>query len=89
MKNKKSNAPVTEEKTEIYVYVGPTVRGVLQSGTIYRGKKADIIGTLAEKYPQIEKLTVKSSETAEARRKIQNGEGIISLAYKTLSEKMF
>ena len=88
MKNKK-NAPVTEEKTEIYVYIGPTVRGVLQSGTVYRGKKSDIIGKIAEKYPQIERLTVKSSELAEARRKIQNGEGIIALAYKTLSEKMY
>lgn len=88
MKNKK-NAPVTEEKTEIYVYIGPTVRGVLQSGTVYRGKKSDIIGKIAEKYPQIEKLTVKSSALADARRKIQNGEGIIALAYKTLSEKMY
>ena len=88
MKNKK-NAPVTEEKTEIYVYIGPTVRGVLQSGTVYRGKKSDIIGKIAEKYPQIEKLTVKSSELADARRKIQSGEGIIALAYKALSEKMY
>lgn len=87
MISKKSKNPVNENG--IYVYIGPTVRGVLQSGTVYRGKKSDIIGKVAEKYPQIEKLTVKSSELAEARRKIQNGEGIIALAYKTLSEKTF
>ena len=87
MISKKSKNPVNENG--IYVYIGPTVRGVLQSGTVYRGKKSDIIGKVAEKYPQIEKLTVKSSELADARRKIQNGEGIIALAYKTLSEKTF
>ena len=60
--------------TAFCAYLGPTIRGVVQNGTIYEGEKAEVVLKLHDaiaKYPRIEKLIIPHNELAEARPKIR------------------
>ena len=48
-------------ESRVWVYLGPSIRGVVSNGRIYFGSKAEIIESFGEKlkdYPQIERLIV-------------------------------
>ena len=54
----------------IYAYIGPSIRGVIQRGSIYVGSKAEVEETLEsaiQKYPRIRSLLV-SGDTLAADR---------------------
>lgn len=75
------------EAAGVYVYLGPSIRGVVQHGTIYRGKRAEVIQSLApavEKYPKIARLIVADFEISAAKEKIKSGGNALSAAYKAL-----
>lgn len=60
--------------TGFCAYLGPSIRGVVQNGTIYEGTKETVIGLLAgqiEQYPRIAKLIIPGDELPEARVKIK------------------
>lgn len=49
------------------VYLGPSIRGVIQTGTVYRGDKPEVLDLLApaiEKYPLIASLVVGGNTTS-------------------------
>lgn len=57
------------------VYLGPTIRGVVQQGTIYEGSMETVKRQLApaiEKYPRIAALISTGDELAENRVRIKN-----------------
>ena len=71
----------------VFVYLGPSIRGVIQSGTIFSGTRAEVESALAsaiERYPKIKNLIVGDTEIAEAKKKIKAGGNAISMAYKSL-----
>ena len=54
----------------VYVYIGPSIRGVVQKRTIYAGTKAEVEEALAgaiQRYPRIRSLIV-SGDTLAADR---------------------
>ena len=80
-----------EEKAGIFVYVGPSIRGVITNGSIRRGKKSEIFAALGERgenYPQIKRLLVSDSELARVREKLAKGEGAISAVYQALEKQI-
>lgn len=83
----KSQKAVKAEPIGIFIYLGPSIRGVIQTGTIYRGTRAQVCEKLKaaiDKYPKIERLIVADVELAAAKEKIRNGGNSLSLAYKSL-----
>lgn len=55
-------------------YLGPSIRGVVQYGTIYEGTVESVRKQLApaiEKYPRIGKLIVSGDDLPTAREKIR------------------
>ena len=55
-------------------YLGPSIRGVVQNGSIYEGTKAEVVLKLhdaIEKYPRIEKLIIPHDALAESRPKVR------------------
>ena len=73
----------------VYVYIGPSIRGVIRTGSIYRGTRAEVLTSLAaarERYPQIERLVVADSELASAKQKIRVGGNSLSHAYRVLAD---
>ena len=64
----------TKAKMGFCAYLGPTIRGVVQNGTIYEGSKDAIVRQLAEaidKYPSIAKLIIPGEELPNARQMIR------------------
>lgn len=76
-KTKTKTEPPTVEKTEgtgFCVYLGPTIRGVMQEGAIFPCTKREAFerAELAiQKYPEIANLIVHSSTLSEDRTKIK------------------
>lgn len=57
------------------VYLGPSIRGIVQQGTIYEGNLETVKRQLApaiEKYPRIAALISSGDELAENRVRIKN-----------------
>ena len=77
------------EKSGVFVYLGPTIRGVISHATIYSGKRTDVLASLAETialYPSVERLIVEDSEIVAAKKKIKEGGNLLSIAYSDLTK---
>lgn len=87
----KKLTPEAQRET-VYVYIGPSVRGLLQSGTIMLGTTKDDamrqLGRAVDIYGDvISTLVVEDVELAEARRKIRAGGNLLANAYAAMLNK--
>jgi hypothetical protein len=72
----------------IYVYVGPTIHGRIQSGTVFEGGKAQALALCAEaiaRFPGVERLIVPAERLAETRENIRLKKGLAYRVYKDLA----
>lgn len=84
-KKKTESAPAEREK--VYIYLGPSIRGVIQNGTIYKGKWTEIVKSLSfmiTAYPAILTLTIAADKAMAVKRNIENGTGREARAYRAL-----
>lgn len=74
-----------------FVYLGPTMMGVIQRGTIYRGGRQEVLDVLAPviaQHPLIASLVV-SSETLPADRiKVKTPGNLLYVNYHKLAKGM-
>ena len=78
---------LTPEPEEVFVYVGPTVRGIAQAGTIYTGTRAAVLEKIreaAKRFPDIGELIVRDTELADARKMIKTGGNALANAYRSI-----
>lgn len=73
-------------------YIGPTIRGLIQHGTIYEGSKRDALKGPAlrravDTYPEIAGLLVTGDALTEARRKINTPGSLLYVRYKALANR--
>lgn len=73
-------------------YIGPTIRGLIQHGTIYEGSKRDALKSPAlcravDTYPEITGLLVPGDTLTEARRKINTPGSLLYVRYKALANR--
>lgn len=70
------------------VYIGPSIRGVIQSGTVY-GKSLketkEFLKAAIEKYPLIGKLISTEKTIAEDRIKVKTAGNLLSVHYAKLA----
>jgi hypothetical protein len=67
------------------VYLGPTLRGVIQTGTVYPGAREDTKQRLASviaKYPQIAQLIVSDKTLVQDRVKIKTPGNALYFKYQ-------
>lgn len=86
-KKKGTASTPSRSKPDVYVYIGPSLRGIITNGAIFFGTLEDVKDSLRpviEKFPDVERMLVSDTEIAEARAKIENGKGFISRAYMNL-----
>lgn len=89
---------VTEKKTKeaaaasddatFCVYLGPTIQGFIQSGTVYSGNRKSAEEALSAeiaKYPLIAKLIVTDQTIAEDRIKVKTAGNVLNVYYKKLA----
>lgn len=70
------------------VYLGPSIRGVIQSGTVYRGGKAAVLKELApalERHPLIASLVVTSDTLPVDRIKVKTAGNLLNVNYQKLA----
>lgn len=90
MSKPKAKKPAAAEPVLTIVYCGPTIRGVIQAGTIYTGTRSEVEAGLAgvcESRPDIRLLLVESTRVAKVREKIRTGINAYSVAYNKLTKE--
>ena len=74
-----------------YIYIGPTIRGVIQNGTIYRGTRAGAMEKAAsaiEKYKLIKTLIVSGDALPVARLRLKKPGNAFYVNYHKLSKQV-
>ena len=74
-------------------YIGPTIRGVIQHGTIYEGCKRDALKGPAlcravNAYPEIAGLLVPGDSLTAARNNINTPGSLLYVRYKALADRV-
>ena len=73
------------------VYLGPSITGVIQNGTVYCGTKAKVLTkleTVIKKYPLVSSLIVPDKTLSEDRIKVKTPGNILYVNYKKLMSGM-
>lgn len=76
------------EESRVWVYIGPTIRGVVINGTVLSGTRQAVLSGLPQdykKYPQIERLIVADKALTSAKKQLAEGKGSISIAYNAVA----
>ena len=80
----------TAAEARVWVYLGPSIRGVVTNGRIFFGTKDEIVQSFGDKikeYPQIERLIVADRNVAKARNDLKEKRGIY-IPYDALIRKI-
>lgn len=77
----------TAESGSFCVYIGPSILGVIQSGAVFRGNKADAVASLpvaAQDYPLIPSLIVSDKTLPVDRLKVKTPGNLLYENYRKL-----
>lgn len=81
-------APDRKRQKGVWVYIGPNLKGLVQSGNIYRGSREDVLkaleGAVKEK-PEVKTLLVSGEALGEARIKVKTPGNALYTTYKKLA----
>ncbi len=104
MAKKATDAPVTERETAeggkksragtcesgFYIYIGPNIKKYIQTGTIYRGTRANALKQAAAAiaaHPLVKNLIVSGDALPEARIKVKTPGNTLYANYRKLAGK--
>ncbi len=85
---KKSRAGTCE--SGFYIYIGPNIKKYIQTGTIYRGTRANALKQAAaaiEAHPLVRNLIVSGDALPEARIKVKTPGNVLYANYRKLAGK--
>lgn len=77
-------------RSGFYIYIGPNIKGLIQTGTIYRGDRDNAFKMAAaaiEKQPKVKSLIVAGDALPEARLKVKTPGNILYANYMKLAGK--
>jgi len=94
MANKKNlAAEIRTEKSEtgFCVYIGPTIVGLIQNGTIYQGSKKELMASpelapVMQKYPLAADLLISGERLAVSRQLLKQPGNLLHNKYKQLQK---
>lgn len=82
-----------QNKSAVFAYIGPNVRGVITNGSIFTGKKDEIVNEIkaradaagqGAKMSEIARLIVSDVNISKAKEKLKAGGNALSEAYKAI-----
>ena len=91
MAKKTTKITPAEHAAGVYVYLGPTIQGVISNGAIFNGTFESVLQKNAiaiKKAPSIKKLIVKDTEVIKTKALLKAGGNALSHAYKTILSQM-
>lgn len=74
-------------KSGVYVYIGPNIKGLIQTGSIYRGTREDAHKAAAaaiEKHPKVKSLIVSGDALPEVRLRVKTPGNVLYANYNEL-----
>ena len=74
-------------KSGVYVYIGPNIKGLIQTGSIYRGTREDAYKAAAaaiEKHPKVKSLIVSGDALPEVRLRVKTPGNVLYANYNEL-----
>lgn len=89
-KEKKAAAALKKD-AGFFVYLGPSIRGVIQTATIFEGSRVEVEEFLAgpiERYPRIKRLLISGDTLAEDRIKVKTPGNGLYVAYTKLEAEL-
>lgn len=84
----KETAPV---QRGVFIYLGPSIRGVIQHAQIFSGTAEEIrrrTGDAIARYPEIETLLVPASEAGAVRAALKQPGSGYATAYKLMQRRV-
>lgn len=72
-----------------YIYIGPNIKGLIQTGSIYRGDREhahQMAAAAIEKYPKVKTLIVAGDALPEARLKVKTPGNVLYANYNELKK---
>ena len=90
-KSTKTEKAAPKKDAGFFVYLGPSIRGVIQTATIFEGSRAEVEEFLAgpiERYPRIKRLLVPGDTLAEDRIKVKTPGNGLYVAYMKLADAL-
>lgn len=88
--SQKNSAKAGGPPSGFYIYIGPNIRGLLQTGTIFRGDKANayrVAQKAIEKQPLVKTLIVSGDYLPEARLKVKTPGNALYANYRKIAGK--
>lgn len=88
------NAKETEDvktvpdKPRVYVYCGPTVKGVAHRGTVYQGDMPEALKDFIKQHPIAAGLVVELERFADVRRSIETEGTAENLIYNKIKSEL-
>lgn len=82
-----------KNKSAVFVYIGSNIRGVITNGSIFTGKKDEIVNTIkaradvagqGAKMSEIARLIVSDVNISKAKEQLKAGGNALSEAYKAI-----
>lgn len=73
-----------------YCYIGPSIRGLIRTGTIYRGTRANALTAAAaaiEKQPLVKSLIVSGDDLPAARLNVKKSGNALNAIYERIAGK--
>lgn len=89
---KRITVPTEPEISDFCAYVGPTLLGVIQNGTVYPKPKSEMLKELApviDRFPLVAKLIVHGRDLAEAKVNVKRPGNIMHINYHKLASGKF
>ncbi len=74
-------------KSDVYFYIGPTIRPLIQKGAVFRGTKSEALAKAAkaiEKYPLAKTMIVPGDSFPAARLKVRQPGNALYMNYQKL-----
>ncbi len=86
----KSAAAPEVNQSGFCIYIGPNIKGLIQTGTIFRGSRENALRTAAaaiERYPLVKTLIVSGDALPAARLKVKTPDNALYANYHKLARK--
>lgn len=83
-------APVTEDEKQVFCYIGPTILGKIQNGTLLFGTKEEILARMpvTAEHEEIRHLIVSVETLPEDRIKVKTPGNALNAFYAALAGKL-
>ena len=84
------SAAAKTNESGFYIYIGPNIKGLIQTGTIYRGSRTHALRAAAaavKAHPKVKSLIVAGDALPEARLKVKTPGNALYANYQKLAGK--